>query len=196
MTLAVQNIKVQGAGMWYSTLQGAAAHFDCSNGCQFSDLSLFGEVTARDDTASVHALGGSFGSGSRLDNLWLEHFTTGPWIGAPVGTTSGLVVHGCRFRDLFADGINLTDGASGSIVEQTHARNTGDDAFASWSIGTSPPNTNNVFRFNTAQLPWRANCYSIYGGTSNAIEDNVCADTVTYPGILIEQGFQSHSFAG
>ena len=41
------------------------------------------------------------------------------------------------------------------------------------------------------QLPWRANCFAIYGGTGNAIEDSICADGVTYPGIFIDQDFGS-----
>jgi hypothetical protein len=184
--------------MWHSTLRGASAHFGCVAGaCQFSDFSMFGEVTSRDDANGVHAVSGAFGAGSRIQNVWFEHFTTGPWIGVQGSTAvSGLVVQGCRLRDLFADGINLSNGTSNSVVEQCHARNTGDDAFASWAIGTSPPNTGNTFRFNTAQVPWRANCYAIYGGTGNSVEDSVCADAVTYPGILIEQGFQSNPFGG
>jgi hypothetical protein len=198
MPFTVQNVTIQGAGMWYSTIQGAGAQFTCGgSGCQFSDFSLFGAVTVRDDTNSIHALGGTFGTGSRLTDIWLEHYTTGPWVGVGNGAmTNGLMVHGCRFRDLFADGINLNDGTSNSIVEDTNARNTGDDAFASWAVLTSGDVTNNVFRFDTAQLPWRANCFSIYGGTSNSIEDSVCADTITYPGILIDQGFGSHPFGG
>ncbi len=65
----------------------------------------------------------------------------------------------------------------------------GDDAFASWS-SASTPNTSNVFQFDTVQVTWRANCYAIYGGTSNSVEDSICADTVTYPGIFIDQDSQ------
>jgi hypothetical protein len=46
------------------------------------------------------------------------------------------------------------------------------------------------------QLPWRANCLAIYGGKGNTIEDNLCADVVTYPGILIAQQFNSTPFDG
>ena len=57
-------------------------------------------------------------------------------------------------------------------------------------------NTGNVFRFNTVQIPWRANCFAIYGGKDNRIEDNLCYDVVTYPGILIAQQFNSNPFEG
>jgi hypothetical protein len=196
--LKMQNVKVQGAGMWHSTLKGPSALFICKGGgCQLSDFSLMGEVTLRDDANSVHAVGGAFGAGSRIDNVWIEHYTTGPWIGTNgAAATDGMVIHGGRFRDLFADAVNFCNGTSNSVIEQSHARNTGDDAFASWAIASSPPNTNNVFRFNTVQVPWKANCFAIYGGAGNAIEDSVCADVVTYPGIFIDQGFGSNPFGG
>ncbi len=108
-----------------------------------------------------------------------------------------MIIRNSRFRDLFADGVNLNDGASNSLVENSHFRNTGDDALASWSNSTTGGvNTGNVFRFNTVQLPWRANCFAIYGGKDNTIEDNVCSDVVTYPGILIAQSFNSAPFSG
>jgi hypothetical protein len=48
------------------------------------------------------------------------------------------------------------------------------------------------------QSPWRADCFALYGGTQNAIEDNVCADTVVYPGILVAStaAFSPHPFSG
>jgi hypothetical protein len=108
-----------------------------------------------------------------------------------------LTIRNSRFRDLFADGVNFNDGTSNSLVENSHFRNTGDDALASWSNSTTGGvNTNNVFRFNTVQVPWRANCFAIYGGKDNKIEDNLCSDVVTYPGILIAQSFHSAPFSG
>jgi hypothetical protein len=74
-------------------------------------------------------------------------------------------------------------------------RNAGDDAFASWSNGQGP-NANNVFQFDTVQVTWRATCYAIYGGTSNSVQDSICADTVTYPGVFIDQDFDSSPFGG
>jgi hypothetical protein len=197
--LLVRTVEIHGAGMWWTTIHGAAAQLVCqTDGCKFFDLALTGEVDLRDDAHGVHAMEGVFGKGCRIENLWIEHFTTGPWVGvsgAPAPPDS-LVVHGCRFRDLFADGLNLSNGTSHSTVEQSTARNTGDDAFASWSIGTSPPNTGNVFQFDTVQVPWLANCFAIYGGSGNAIQDSTCADGVTYNGIFVDQGFSSNAFGG
>jgi hypothetical protein len=196
-TLNAQNVTIQGAGMWRSTIQGAAAAFVCSGGsCKFSDLSIFGDVTLRDDAMGVHAFGGPFGGGSEIDNVWMEHFTTGPWIGQSGSPPiDGMIIQGCRIRDLYADGVNLNTSTSNTTVKQCHARNTGDDAFATWSSGGGP-NANNVFEFDSVQVTWRANCYAIYGGTSNSIQDSTCADSVTYPGIFIDQDFNSSPFAG
>jgi hypothetical protein len=198
--LNVKNVAVTGAGMWRSTIAGASARFVCGGtACQLSDLALLGDVTLRDDSASVSGISGVFGTGSLLQNVWVEHFTTGAWIGINGNTpASGLMVHGARIRDLYADGINLCNGTSNSTIEQSSARNTGDDGFASWAYAGAgdPPNTGNVFRFDTVQVPWRANCFALYGGTGNAVQDSVCADVVTYPGIFVDQEFDSHPFAG
>jgi hypothetical protein len=109
-----------------------------------------------------------------------------------------LLVSGIRARNLMADGINLYNGAHDCIVENSHFRNTGDDAIAAWShAAESPgPSRNNVIRKNYIQVPWKANCFGIYGGQDNTIEDNVCADTVQYPGMFFAAQFDSHGFSG
>jgi Pectate lyase superfamily protein len=194
--LAIEGVTIYGAGMWRTTIQGASAQFYCTGThCSIFDLSLLGETILRDDAASVPGISGLFGTGSQVQNVWIEHTTTGAWIGE-VGKTpaSGLMIHGARIRDLYADGINFCNGTSNSTVEQSTARNTGDDGFASWSPSSDPANTGNLFQFNTVQLPWRANCFAIYGGTNNGIEDSICADVVTYPGILVDQEFGSNAF--
>jgi hypothetical protein len=195
--VTTQGVEVHGAGMWYSTLQGPWARFHCAgNGCRFFDFSLFGDTTLRDDTASDNGFNGGAGTGSRLENIWVEHTKVGYWVGAG-NVANGLVITGCRFRDLMADGVNFASGTSNSEVVNSHFRNTGDDALASWSTGTDPGmNSKNVFHFDTVQLPWRANCFGVYGGSDNRVEDNVCADVVTYPGILVAQQFGSDAFGG
>jgi hypothetical protein len=191
------NVEVHGAGMWYSTLQGPWARFHCAaNNCRFFDFAITGDTTARDDTTSDNGFNGGAGTGSRLQNIWVEHTKVGYWVGAG-NVANGLVITGCRFRNLMADGVNFASGTSNSEVVNSHFRNTGDDALASWSTGADPGvNTKNVFHFNTVQVPWRANCFGVYGGSDNRVEDNVCADVVTYPGVLIAQQFGSDAFGG
>lgn len=190
----VSEVTIQGAGMWYSTIHGFYARFNCvGNNCRYFDFAILGETVLRDDKSPENGFNGGAGTGSRLENIWVEHTKVGYWVGAG---TNGLVITASRFRNLFADGVNFCNGTSNSLIENSHFRNTGDDALASWSPKGDPVNTNNVFRFNTVQAPWRANCFAIYGGKDNQIEDNLCYDVVTYPGILIAQQFNSNPFEG
>jgi Pectate lyase superfamily protein len=192
----VSEVTIRGAGMWYSTLHGFYARFNCmGNYCRYYDFAILGETVDRDDSSPDNGFNNGAGTGSWLENIWLEHTKVGYWVGP--GTSNGLVILNSRFRNLFADGVNFASGTSNSVIENSHFRNTGDDALASWSLaGDGPVNTNNVFRFNTVQIPWRANCFAIYGGQDNKIENNLCYDVVTYPGILIAQSFNSAPFAG
>lgn len=197
--IAIVGTTVRGAGMWYSTIHGPFARFHCiSSNCRFYDFAILGETTLRDDTIPENGFNGAAGSGSRMERVWVEHTKAGWWVGeGDRNVTDGLVITGSRFRNLFADGVNFCNGTSNSVVENSHFRNTGDDALASWSPSKDKQvNTNNVFRFNTVQLPWRASCYAIYGGVDIRIEDSVCADPITYPGVFIAQAFEAHPFAG
>jgi len=193
-------VSIQGAGMWYSTLAGVNAEFNFSgNNNQLSDFALFGGTVLRND-ALPSGLNGPFGTGSTFTNLWIEHQKAAIWAGqgsGPGAPTNGLIIHGVRIRDIFADGVNFCCGTSNSVVEQSSFRNTGDDALASWSLSTAGPiNTNNTFKFNTVQNNWRANCFAIYGGSGTTVEDSLCSDTVNYPGILIGSQFTPYPFAG
>ncbi len=192
----VSDVTIRGAGMWYSTLQGFYARFNCNgDNCRYYDFAILGETIDRNDDSPENGFNNGAGTGSVLENIWVEHTKVGYWVGP--GLTNGLIIRNSRFRDLFADGVNFASGTSNSLVENSHFRNTGDDALASWSLQQGQiVNTNNVFRFNTVQLPWRANCFAIYGGQDNKVEDNQCYDTVTYPGIYIAQSFNSAPFAG
>lgn len=193
--LTVNDVTLQGAGMWYSVISGLYARFECvGNNCRYFDFAILGETIDRVDSSPENGFNGGAGTGSILENIWVEHTKVGYWVGPG---TNGLIIRNSRFRNLFADGVNFCNGTSNSLIENSHFRNTGDDALASWSPSFSEGvNTGNVFRFNTVQLPWRANCFAIYGGVGNRIEDNICADVVTYPGIFIAAMFDAHPFGG
>lgn len=189
--LSVQGVTVRGAGMWRSTLKGFFARFDCwKAGCKFYDFAMDGDTTARNDAAPETAFTGNGMSGSVIEHIWVEHKKVGIWTG---DNTNGLSVRNSRFRNLHADGINLACGTKNAIVEHVHVRNTGDDAFANWSLNKCAATSGNVFRHTFAQLPWRANCFGLYGGGSS-IEDSVCMDTPQYPGILIGRMFDAVPF--
>ena len=189
--LSVQGVTIRGAGMWRSTLTGFFARFDCyGKGCKFYDLAMDGDTTHRDDSAPETAFTGNGMSGSVIEHVWVEHKKVGVW---PGDNTNGLTIRNSRFRDLFADGINLACGTNNALVEHVHARNTGDDSFAVWSLNKCASNHDNTFKNVYAQLPWRANCFGIYGG-STTLQDSVCIDTPQYPGVLLGTMFDSNAF--
>jgi hypothetical protein len=194
--ISVAGITIRGAGMWYSTISGYNAHFDCwGNNCQYYDFAVSGDSTQRLDTSADTAFGGNGSSGVILDSIWIEHTKTGYW---PGPGTNGLTIRNSRIRDLFADGVNLFGGTSNSTITNNHARNTGDDSFAAWSDGSNGqgPSSNNTISNNYVQLPWRANCFALYGGNNNRLQDNVCSDVVQFPGILLAHQFGSLPFGG
>jgi len=99
-----------------------------------------------------------------------------------------------------ADGLNFCDGTSHSTVENSHFRNTGDDALASWSPSgdwsSKQACLNNTFRNNTIELPWHANGIAVYGGGGHQIEGNQIIGTVmSGAGILISSGFEAVPFS-
>jgi hypothetical protein len=181
--IIVDNLTVRGAGMWYSVLHGNGIGLygnyspTPSQNVKLYDFAIFGEVTNRNDTAQINGIGGALGGGSVIQNIWIEHTKVGIWLDGPF---SGLIITGCRLRDLTADGLNLHEGISNTVVEQLHVRNTGDDGLAMWS--EKQANHDNVFKFNTVELPILANNIALYGGSDNAVTDNFVSDTLTQGG--------------
>jgi hypothetical protein len=194
--LHANNVTIQGAGMWYSTLSGIGAGFLCGGGdCKFLDFALFGDATFRSDTNKTGGFDGTSGSGSVIDGVWVEHANNGYWVGH---NTNGLVVRNSRIRDTFADGVTFNCGTVNSIVEDSVLRNTGDNglAISSRSNCGNGPTASNTFRFNTVQLPWNAQCYAVFGGGDNTFEDNLCYDSIIEPGVLLAQAFTATPFTG
>ncbi len=205
-------IEIKGAGMWYTmlydesgkqadwgtpgfNLNGKAAHF--------SDFAMFGSGNNRGGSGKPFV--NSYGSGTIMKNIWVEHMTCGFWVGGGSGVSDHLTIDGCRLRDLGADGINLCNGTKNSTIVNTTVRCSGDDGIAIWSapemdgaaggidyIGCA----NNVIKNCTVELPWRANGFAIYGGKDNTIKDCIARDTLTYAGLNISSTFKPRPFAG
>ena len=202
--ITVTGVTIRGAGMWYSTVSGLYARFNLvANQCRFYDFAILGDTVNRDDSSPDNGFNNDAGAGSRLENIWIEHTKCGFWVGccgdwpSDGPTTDGLVVTGCRIRDTLADGVNINNGAKNVVIQNNHLRYTGDDSLASWSNGgAGKPNLNNSFLNNTIQLPWRANCVAVYGGSGTMVRDNLVSDTYNYPGIFVAQQFSSTLFAG
>jgi hypothetical protein len=194
--LDANNVTIQGAGMWYSALSGIGAGFLCGGGdCKFLNFALFGDATFRSDTNKTGGFDGTSGPGSVIDGAWVEHANNGYWVG---NNTNGLIVRNSRIRDTFADGVNFNCGTVNSIVQNTELRYTGDNGLgvSSRSNCGNGPTNNNIFQFNTVQLPWNASCYAVFGGGDNTFEDNLCYDTIIEPGVLLAQAFSATPFTG
>ena len=198
---------LQGAGMWYTTLRGSASLYNTSpsrrvnlNGTgsniHLSDFAILGFLNYRNDTEGNDGLGGSYGTGSTISRIWVEHTKAAAWI----LNSQGLVVDNCRFRNTLADGINLNRGMRATIVTNCTARGTGDDGFAIWPSPGSQAYVSglNVITHCTAQTPFLANGGAIYGGQSNRIEDCLFQDIVYDCGILISTTFPvgTNAFSG
>ena len=199
--LNVNNVTVEGAGEWYTTLTGSDVEFSGSIGTSstninISNLSMFGNVNVRNDgDGSVNGFNGSFNN-STISNVWLQNEKVGAWI---IGPTTGLTMNGLTIQDTTADGVNFNaaDGAiTSSTVENSFLRNTQDDGLAMWAEDAG--DTNDTFTQNTVDSPGLANNIGLYGDTAGSqITNNLLQDTVTRGGgIGIGQRFASSTVAG
>ncbi len=192
------NTTIQGAGMWYTTLVGNPVEYTNSslrvslNGAggniHLSDFAITGKLNYRNDSEPNDGLGGSYGAGSTISRIWVEHTKTGAWI----INSQGLIVDSCRFRDTIADGINLCVGMQGTIVTNCSTRGTGDDCFPIWPTTYTQqmysPGSN-LITHCTGELPFLANGGAIYGGPGNVIEDCYFQDLTYGCGVLISTTF-------
>ena len=160
--------------MWQTALVGDALRYTNSskrvnlNGTgsniHLSDFAITGKLNYRNDSEPNDGLGGSFGTGSTISRIWVEHTKTGAWI----VNSQGLIVDGCRFRNTLADGINLVVGMRSTTVTNCTARGTGDDCFAIWPATYMAQNYTpglNVITHCTGQVPFLANGAVLCGGS-------------------------------
>jgi hypothetical protein len=210
LTLNVSNLKIQGAGIWYTEI-----YF--SNNTKFSggiiaratnvELSNFYMNTInRDrmvngDYRIYKAFMGTYGSGSKIHDIWEEHFECGFWIGGydppyPIDMTDKLTIAYVRIRNNYADGVNLCEGTSNCLVEHCSFRNGGDDAMAIWPDKTyaTQPCMNDIFRYNTVENNWRAGSAAIFGGYGNEINHCLIKDGVGGSGIRFTNDFPGYTF--
>ncbi|MEV6845939.1 choice-of-anchor D domain-containing protein [Actinoplanes sp. NPDC051411] len=191
--IAVNNVTIKGAGMWRSTVTGAAPGFygndapNASTNVHLSDFAIFGDVQERNDGAQVNGIGGAM-SNSTVDRLWIEHDKVGAWMDGPM---DNLVFSGMRIRNTTADGINFHKGVTNSKVTNSDLRNLGDDGLATWA--DSVADANDSFDHNTVQYPILANGIAIYGGHDNFVTDNRVIDSglTQGGGIHVAQRFAS-----
>ncbi|HEY4453703.1 MAG TPA: choice-of-anchor D domain-containing protein, partial [Pseudonocardiaceae bacterium] len=193
--IAVNNVTIAGAGMWYSTVTGTAPGFygnsapNPSTNVHLQNFAISGNVQERDDSAQVNGIGGAL-SNSTVSNIWIEHMKVGAWMDGPM---TGLTFSGMRIRDTTADGINFHGGVTNSTVTNSDIRNTGDDGLATWADSSLGADANDTFSNNTVELQMLANGIAIYGGHDNTVSGNLVQDTgITQGGgIQVGQRFTS-----
>jgi hypothetical protein len=176
---------VRGAGPWYTIVKATTNHGVGFHGNwpqksqnQLYDFAMSGDTNVRDDASIDSGAGGAL-ENAIIQNMWIEHTKCGMWLDGPFNAlhATGLVI-----MNTYADGVNFHTGITNSVIEQSLIRNAGDDGLAMWSQGT--PDTKNVFKFNTIQMPVLANGIAIYGGSDNSATDNYIADTICEGGGL------------
>jgi hypothetical protein len=190
------NTKLQGAGMWHTQL-----HFHGANGglwssrsnISFADFYMTTDRNSREQ--NYHAIRGAYDGGAIIERVWTEHFACGAWIaqydnnGIPYA--DGLIIRHCRFRNSYADGVNLCEGSRNCIVEHCSFRNNGDDDMAIWPSQIEC--SNNTFRYNTSENCWRAHGAALYGGRDNKFHNLLIKDSYE-AGISASNGFERVGF--
>src|ERR1700733_13671030 len=177
--IIVNNVTVEGAGMWYSTVTGTAPGFygnsapNPSTNVHLSNFAIFGNVQVRDDSAQVNGIGGAM-SNSTVSNIWIEHMKVGAWMDGPM---TNLTFTGMRIRDTTADGINLHGAVTDSTITDSSIRNTGDDGIALWADASVGADSGDVISDNTLQQQQLANGIAVYGGNNNTVTGNLVEDT-------------------
>lgn len=197
---------LQGAGLWHTELifsRTAASPYTgqalgglkgTGSDTKVRDLYLKSAQEAR--SLGYHALKGSWGTGSLIENVWADHFEAGAWItdfsNDPDLYTVGLVMRSCRFRNAFADGVNFAGGTRHAVVENCHVRGCGDDGLATYASGRAlnkPTTRGNRFRYNTIECIYRAGGIGVFGGEGHGIHHNVIRDQVAGPGLRLNTLF-------
>ncbi|MET8335521.1 galactose-binding domain-containing protein [Streptosporangium canum] len=184
-------VKVVGAGPWYTQFRAPSTQDNTdvgfraegtANGSSFANFAYFGNYTSRiDGPGKVFDF--SNVADVVIDNIWNEHMVCLYW-GA---NTDRVTIKNSRIRNMFADGINMTNGSTDNHVVNNEARATGDDSFALFSAidAGGADMKGNVYENLTSILTWRAAGVAVYGGYDNIFRNIYIADTLVYSGITI-----------
>ncbi|MEU8602216.1 discoidin domain-containing protein [Streptomyces parvulus] len=184
-------VKVVGAGPWFTKFHAPTAQDNTdvgfraeasAKGSSFANFAYFGNYTSRiDGPGKVFDF--SNVSDIVIDNIWNEHMVCLYW-GA---NTDRITIKNSRIRNMFADGVNMTNGSTDNVVSNNDARATGDDSFALFSTidAGGADMKNNLYENLSTTLTWRAAGLAVYGGYNNTFRNIHIADTLVYSGITI-----------
>ncbi|MFF8837430.1 discoidin domain-containing protein [Streptomyces sp. NPDC015130] len=184
-------VKVVGAGPWYTKFHAPTTQDNTdigfraeatANGSLFKGFAYFGNyVTRIDGPGKVFDFQNV--ADIVVDDIWNEHMVCLYW-GA---NTDRMTIKNSRIRNMFADGVNMTNGSTDNLVSNNDARATGDDSFALFSAidAGGADMKNNVYENLTTTLTWRAAGIAVYGGYNNTFRNIHIADTLVYSGITV-----------
>nr|WP_202532464.1 right-handed parallel beta-helix repeat-containing protein [Streptomyces sp. SID3212] len=182
-------VKVQGAGMWYTTLYRKVplpagswrSQISIGTGTTLTDLQIDANAVWRGiggDGGSDYGVNAQ-GTGWLVDRIWTRHIDAN-WLSGTNG-----VVQNSRTADSYGDGFNINNGNTPNAnklgqnitVKNNFARNTGDDSFATYSdagaSGTNGQVTGAKILNNTAIAPWWANGIRVAGGKNVEVRNNL-----------------------
>lgn len=184
-------INIIGAGPWYSRFYAPQEQENTDVGFQvdssadgstFRGFAYFGNYTERiDGPGKVFDLRNV--SDITIDDFWVEHMVCMLW-----GTSvHDMTITDVRIRNMWADGLNMTNGSTGNLVSNVEARSTGDDSFALFAATDlgGGDQTGNVYENLTSMTPWRAAGLAVYGGHGNTFRNIRIEDTLVYSGVTI-----------
>ncbi|WP_094094982.1 carbohydrate-binding protein [Paenibacillus physcomitrellae] len=183
--------EIIGAGPWYTKLMAPQDQTNtdvgfnissAANGSTIRDLSAWGNYIYRQDGPGKFIDGNGM-QNVTIENIWAEHFVCLYW---GVNSSHNTFKNN-RIKNMFADGINMTNGSSYNIIDNNYARATGDDSFALFSAidAGGSYNVGNKYTNLTATNVRRAAAFAVYGGQDNLFQNLYGADTLTYPGLTV-----------
>jgi hypothetical protein len=184
-------VKVQGAGMWYTTIYrkvplptpaGWRSQILVGSGTTLTDLQIDANAIWRNvggNGGSDYGINASGAGGWLVDRIWTRHVDAN-WLSGTNG-----IVQNSRTADTYGDGFNVNNGNTPNAdklgrnitVQNNFARNTGDDSFATYSdagaSGTNPQVNGTKILNNTAIAPWWANGLRVAGGQNIQVMNNL-----------------------
>ncbi len=191
--LSLGSATLQGRGIFYTELEWEQndVGFNGFSGA-IRDLTLTGRYNQRYSSgeSGYSSPGKCFNDGQtgRVERVLIEHFECGGWCGG----SNGAYFSHCRFRNNYADGINLRN-SNNCTVEYCNFRNNGDDDMASWN--DSDGNSNIRFLYCTAEHNWRASSLAFFGGNNHRAANILIKDGLEN-GVRIVSDFTGAGWGG
>lgn len=217
--IGCSNMKITGAGMWYTNLQftsseafgggisggnpnagdGTSGDGYCKK-LEFCNMYINSNLRSRyGENAVYKCFMDIFADGTVIHDVWEEHFECGFWFGDYNGAldySDDVKVVNCRIRNNLADGVNFCQGTSNAAVYNCSIRNNGDDGLAMWNntYMNAKDEKGNTFAYNTIDFVWRAGGIAIYGGDGHKIYNNYICDMFMASGIHLNTTFPGYKF--